>query len=186
MKIRDAKQLYSAQLDTLWEKKQVLSNLLKEQEDGGSELNAFDRVEISRELSEVNAQYESTQNVMDGILAKESAIHNSEVAKQQSEAMAEQAEEMLKIMEVFRRISSGAKVPPGDERKLMEYDHKLYMAAKTAAMVAQQNEKEFDSLWEDEEEAASEVQDAHEIAENSEISIPAPEVIAENATTGIP
>ena len=49
MKIRDAKQLYSAQLDTLWEKKQVLSNLLKEQEDGGSELNAFDRVEISRE-----------------------------------------------------------------------------------------------------------------------------------------
>ena len=186
MKIRDAKQLYSAQLDTLWEKKQVLSNLLKEQEDGGSELNAFDRVEISRELSEVNAQYESTQNVMDGILAKESAIHNGEVAKQQSEAMAEQAEEMLKIMEVFRRISSGAKVPQGDERKLMEYDHKLYMAAKTAAMVAQQNDKEFDSLWEDEEEAASEVQDAHEIAENSEISIPAPEVIAEYATTGIP
>lgn len=186
MKIRDAKQLYSAQLDTLWEKKQVLSNLLKEQEGGGSELNAFDRVEISRELSEVNAQYEATQGVMDGILTRECAIHNSEVAKQQSEAMAEQADEMLKMMEVFRRISSGAKVPQEDERKLMEYDHQLYMAAKTAAMMAQQNDKEFDSLWDDKEEPTGELQDAHEIAENSEISVPAPEVIAENATAGLP
>lgn len=186
MKIRDAKQLYSAQLDTLREKKQALSNLLKEQEEGRLELNAFDRVEISRELSEVNAQYDAAKNVMDGILERESVIHNTEAAKQQSEAAAEQAEEMLKMMEVFRRISSGAKVPQEDERKLMEYDYQLYSAAKTAAMMAQQNDKEYDSLWEDEEEPAGEVQDAREIAENSEISVPAPEVIAESAAAGLP
>lgn len=181
MKIRDAKQAYSAQLSALRDKKQTLSKLLKDQESGSLEASAFDRVELSRELSEVSAQYEATQGVMEGIIARESVIHNSEVAKQQSEAMAKEAEEISKMMEVFRRISSGAKVPPEDEKKLMEFNHELYMAAKASAMMAQQNDEEYDSLWEDEEDDSSEVQDAHEIAENSEISVSAPEAVAEAA-----
>lgn len=181
MKIRDAKQIYGAQLDALQERKRTLSKLLKEQETGAPGAPAFDRVELSKELSQVNAQYESTRGVMEGILAREQTIHNSEVAKQQNEALAEAAEETIKMMEVFRRISSGAKVPPEDERKLIEYNHEMYMAAKAAAMLAQRNDKEYDSLWEDEEENAGETPDAQEIAENSEISVSAPKAVADSA-----
>lgn len=182
MKIRDAKQAYSAQLDALRDKRQTLSKLLKDQENGSPELSSVDRVELTRELSQVNAQYEATQGAMTGIIARENAIHDSEVAKQQSEAMAEQAKEISKMMEVFRRISSGAKVPPADEKKLMEFNHELYMAAKSAAMM-QQSDEEYDSLWEGEEEEQGEVPDAHEIAENSEISVSSPETVAAEAVS---
>lgn len=181
MKIRDAKQAYSAQLNALWDKKRTLSKLLKDQESGRTEMQAFDRIEISRELNEVNSQYEATRGVMEGITAVENTIHNSEAARQQSEAMARQAKEMAKMMEVFRRISSGAKVPPTDEKKLMEFNHELYMAAKTAAMMARQNDKEYDSLWKDDEENAGEAKGAHEIAGDTDISVPAPETVAAEA-----
>ena len=183
MKIRDAKQAYSAQLDVLRNKRQSLTKRLKEQEDSCQEMSSVDRRELTRELSEVDAQYKATQGVMEGIIAKENMIHDSEVAKQQGEAMAEQAKEISKMMEVFRRISSGAKVPPSDEKKLMEFTHELYMAAKTAAMMAKQNDDEYDSLWEDEEEDTGEVQDAHEIAENSEIDVASPEAVAAEAVS---
>lgn len=177
MKIRDAKQAYSTQMEALWEKKQTLTKILKDQENGVSGESSFDRVEISRELSEADAQYKAAQGVMEGIIARENMIHNSEAARQQGEAAAKQAEEISKMMEVFRRISSGAKVPPEDEKKLMEFSHELYMAAKTAAMTARQNDEEYDSLWEDGDEDSGETADAHEIAENSEISVPAPESV---------
>ncbi len=181
MKIRDAKQAYSAQLDILRNKKQALTNLLKDQENRGPAVCAFDRVEISRELSVVNSQYEATQSIMENIVNKENLIRDSETAKQQSEAAAKQAEEMMKILEVYRRIASGGKVPPEDEKKLMEYSHEMYMAAKTAAMIAKQNDKEYDSLWEDEEESG-EIKDASEIAGDTEISVPAPETAAADAS----
>ena len=182
MKIHDAKQAYSAQLNTLWDKKRALSQLLKEPDGGASGLQAFDRVEISRQLSEVDAQYAATQGVMEAITAKETMIQNTESAKQQGEAMAKAAKEMGKMMEVYRRIASGGKVPPEDEKKLMEYNHELYMAAKTAALLAKRNEEEYDSLWEDEEENSSgETADPSEIAGETEISVSVPETVAADA-----
>ena len=45
----------------------------------------------------------------------------------------------------------GDKVPAKDEKKLMEYDPKLYMMAKNAAaMLEMRKRKEHKSLWEDE------------------------------------
>lgn len=175
MKIRDAKQVYSAQLDTLRTKKQNLSKLLKDSENGKAEMQVFDRVEISRELTAVSAQYKAVRNVMEEITSQENAIYSSEVAMQQSQTTSKAAEKTAKIMEVFRRISSGAKVPPSDERKLMEFSHEMYMAAKTAAMMAKKNEEEYDSLWKDEEEDAGELKDAHEIAGDADIFVPSAE-----------
>lgn len=182
MKIRDAKQAYSAQLDALRDKKQSLTKLLKEQENSGQAISSVDRLELTRELSEVDAQYKTTQSAMEGILAAESLIHNSEVAKQQGEAIASWGKELSKIMEVYRRIASGAKVPPKDEKKLMDFSYKLYMAAKAAAM-SQKSDEEYDSLWEDEEESSGEAQDAHEIAENTEISVALPEAAPEETVS---
>ena len=77
---------------------------------------------------------------------------NKESAKQQGEAMEEQAREMSKIMIVARRLMHGDKVPAKDEQKLMEFDPKLYAMAKNAGALAKlQKRKEHKSLWEEEE-----------------------------------
>ena len=111
-----------------------------------------DRVEISRELSAVDAQYNEAQGVMESIIERETAIHNAEVAKQQGNALSKAAEEMGKMLEIYHRIASGGQVPPEDEQRLMEYNHELYMAAKTAAMLQEGDGEKYDSLFEDEEE----------------------------------
>lgn len=178
MKIRDAKQMYSAQLSALRDKRTELSKLLKDPEKGAA--GSFDRVEISRELSRTDAQYDALSQVIEGITTTETAIHNAEVSRQQNETLAKAAEDMVKIMEVYRRIASGAKVPAGDEKKLMDFDFKLYMAAKQAAQLARQNDEEYDSLWEEEEEN-EEPKDAGEIAGDTEISLRHPSVVAAEA-----
>lgn len=185
MKIKDAKQAYSAQLNTLWDKRRTLSKLLKDQENGKAGLQAFDRMELSRELSEIDAQYKATQGVMEKITAIEAAIHNGETAKQQSSAMSKAVDEMVKMMEVYRRIASGGKVPPKDEQRLMEYNHELYMAAKSAALLAQLEGEEYDSLWQDEEDSGSGQKTPGEIAEETDISVPAPETTAAEASAGV-
>ena len=60
MKIQDAKQMYAAQMDTLCAKKRDLAQALKNCEQGGNAANV-DRVEISRELSAVDAQYDEVE-----------------------------------------------------------------------------------------------------------------------------
>ena len=92
-------------------------------------------------------------------------------------------------MEVARRIMRGDKVPPYDEKKLMEYDWKLYsMAKRAAAMVEiQKKRKAHKSLWEDEEK--KEYADPIEEANNTEAFSTGPEVgdvdaTMSNATAG--
>lgn len=185
MKIKDAKQAYSAQLTALWDKRRTLSKLLKDQENGGAGLQAFDRVELSRELSETDAQYKAAKGVMEKITAIEAAIHNGETAKQQGSAMSKAMDEMAKMMEVYRRIASGGKVPPEDEQRLMEYSHELYMAAKSAALLAQLEGEEYDSLWQDEEDSGGGQKTPGEIAEETDISVPPPDAAAAEASAGV-
>ena len=172
MKIQDAKKAYAARMDTLWTRKRALSQTLKNCGQGGAP--NVDRVEISRELSAVDAQYNEAQSVMESITARETAIHNAEVAKQQGNTLSKAAKELGKMLEIYRRIASGGQVPPKDEQRLMEYNHELYMAAKTAAMPQEGEGKKYDSLFEDEEEKTDEGKTASEIAGEAEISVPTP------------
>jgi hypothetical protein len=69
------------------------------------------------------------------------------------------AQDQAKVMTVFHSMLKGDIVPASDENKLMEYDRKLYQAAKTAQMMAQMAEKQKErhkneSLWSDKEEKA--------------------------------
>lgn len=185
MKIEDARKAYSAQLDVLRNQKQALTKLLKDNENNPGTQN-FDRVEISRELAVVDAQYDATMGVMEDIIARKTAIHNAEVAKQQSEALSKAADDMAKIMEIYRRIASGGEVPQKDEQKLMEYSKELYMAAKAAAMIKQGEGEKYDSLFEDEEPAEGETKSAGEIAGEAEIAVPAPEQVASVAAAEAP
>ena len=81
------------------------------------------------------------------------AEFNSYVAKQQSEAGQDMAEDMAKALTTARRIANGDIVPLTDERKLLEYDEELYRMAKMSAMLHQMEEhRKHKSLYEDEED----------------------------------
>lgn len=86
------------------------------------------------------------------------SMHNlfqeeAENAREQAEAIKETMEYLLKMLEIARRISSGGRVPGSDEQKLMEFSLELYTVAKNLAIQAKEH-KEYDSLFEDEEEQA--------------------------------
>lgn len=84
---------------------------------------------------------------------KEMYQEQLEAAKEAAKAAGEGMEDMAKIIEIARRISRGDKVPPSDEKKLMEFDSDLYQVAKAAAALhAKEKRKEHDALFEDETE----------------------------------
>ena len=74
-------------------------------------------------------------------------------SKANAEAEKKHAEDQAKAMTVYRNMAKGDIVPPGDERRLMEYDKDMYQFAKTAQMMAQNAErKKHKSEWDEEEE----------------------------------
>ena len=97
-----------------------------------------------------------------------------QMLKEQSESSkkaAKSAKDTAKILEIARRIASGAKVPKTDEQKLMEYNFQLYLSAKETAMLNQEKEKkEYDKLFEDEDKKNGVVQ---VVTENGELKIDA-------------
>ena len=79
-------------------------------------------------------------------------------AKQQSKSELDMMEKSLKTMDRCRKIASrimkGDKVPPQDERYLMETDPDGYKLA-IACRVPKEKPKEWESILEDEEETSS-------------------------------
>ena len=133
----------------------------------------------SLELSIKDTQkaFEENQAVLDSIIEQEVAVFNMENSKQQGDAMKEEMENMGKVMTVFRRMAKGDIVPLTDEKKLIEYNEKMYTMAKNMQAMAQQLEKEHEkhkSLWEDEEE--KEYPDPQEVADNTEYAGALPDI----------
>lgn len=60
----------------------------------------------------------------------------TEAANEQLESKKAAARKFGAVLEIFRRIARGDRVPPKDESALMEYDMKLYLSAKNAAQMA--------------------------------------------------
>lgn len=76
--------------------------------------------------------------------------------KTQEEGMKQFMKDQAKALAVFRSMSNGDVVPSSDEKKLMDYDDKLYQAAKMAQAMAQRMKKEIEkkkSEWDEKEEA---------------------------------
>lgn len=178
MKIAEARKIYASQLDTLWGRKRELGKLLEKEPEGDAGGLHRDRVELSKQLSQVEKQYDQTKAFMEKLYQKETGLYNAAVAKQQGDTMAEAVDDVAKCMEIARRISSGAKVPPEDEKKLMEYSRELYMAVKAMAMMAKKNGKKYDSLVEEEDGKSAETKSASEIAGDAEVGLDLPEIAA--------
>ena len=173
MKIGEAKPIYYANRKELVDQMRSLSKQ-KEEADKKYKLtgeSAFSEQAATLEISldATKQAFEENQKVIDSLMEQWANISNMESSKQQGEAMKEIAADMGKIMTVFRRLAHGDTVPQTDEKKLMEYDDKMYQMAKNMQMLAQQMEKErkkHKSLWEDEEKEAPD--DPTEIADNTE------------------
>ena len=95
MKLGEAQRVTLQHLDVLFRKKQDLTKLLKDESSSGA---SFDRVELSKALSAVEEEYKETQSIAEELSALNANIQNAEIARQQSEAAAEAAEEILKIL----------------------------------------------------------------------------------------
>ena len=99
----------------------------------------------SRQLVNDRRDYVETLQTQAEMAAKKTQeAANEKIAKDQAKAMA-----------VFRSLSNGDNVPSSDESKLMEYDSKLYQAAKAAQALAQMAKKRAESKeseWDEREE----------------------------------
>ncbi|MBQ4521401.1 MAG: hypothetical protein IJA10_00405 [Lachnospiraceae bacterium] len=176
MKIREARQLYIQQQNTLSEQKRILEKKLEDKESKMSDEERGVILELSNQMEEA---YGRNQGVLESLILQENLIHNMEVSKQQGEATKEAVDDMAKCMEIARRISKGDRVPAYDEKKLLEYSFELYMSAKNAAMLHTEKSKEsHKSLWEEEEEnSGTETASIEEKIANTEVSVAAPEVV---------
>lgn len=192
MKIGEARQAYNFQLGEYYKKKVELSaqkeELEKKMERDSKSRSFYEEEAAVLELSinAVDEKYEEYHSYMEKLMEQETAIQNLEASKQQGKAMEENTRDLGKIIEVARRIMKGGKVPPADEKKLMEYSMEMYQAAKNiGALTKLKEEREYESLWDDEENP-KEPEDPMEIAGNSEAFAEGPEVVAvEDTISGI-
>lgn len=176
MKLLEAKKITSDRLSVLNQQRLQLTNLMNQGSNTVLQNGAnFDRVEISKLISSIDEEYEQVSNIMERLLTKHHNIQSAEISRQQAEAVAEQVEEVLKMLEVYRRISKGGKVPPTDEQRLMQYSIEMYMSAKNMALMNKECDSEkYDSLWGDEQN--EEFVDPTELADNKEVGNPLSEV----------
>lgn len=183
MKIGEAKQTYGVQIKEYFNKqkeldaeKKALDRKIRTTENGAVVFQNEAAI-LELQYNAVSEKRQEYQDYMDKLSEQWANVANMVSSEQQGDAMADAAEELGKIMEVAKRIMHGDKVPATDERKLMEYDWKLYSMAKNAAAMLEMQEKrkEHKSLWEDEEEKT--YADPMEVADNTEAFADGPAVV---------
>lgn len=140
--------------------KQVASQYTKTSENNKEEKNQVTQTEtgvsidISSEAKELyNKNRKTTTQLLEEMKAE----------KEAAEAQADSVKELMKIFEIARRIANGDKVPPSDEKKLMEFNSDLYLASKSAAPLnANKKHKEYDSIFEDKEKESEQIESESE------------------------
>lgn len=182
MKIGEARGIYSTQLKSYNEQKFLLAQQKKELEEkikkteNGAELYADEAATLELKYNAVSEKQDEYQKYMDGLMERWSAEFDKVAAEQQADAAEEYAKDLGKIMMIARRIMHGDIVPSQDEKKLMEFDDKLYQVAKNIGMMARQNEKKkYESLWDEEEK--KEYEDPVDAADDVDVPGTGPEVV---------
>ncbi len=132
---------------------------------------------VTLEISdEAKKKYIEQMNVLDQL--KRMAEEN----RKQSKKQAEEGDELGKVMTIFRRIANGDIVPYQDERKLMEYNKEMYMAAKNiASMKENEDPEKYDSVDKNKKKSLLEIPEefkrssGEETASSSSIAVAVPE-----------
>ncbi|MDE5803790.1 MAG: hypothetical protein K2I22_12850 [Lachnospiraceae bacterium] len=92
-----------------------------------------ENVTAGSDVSNAQLSAEKKMKQADEFLAQ----HDKLYAEQQAAVMETITDGMAVAQEIARRMSSGAKVSQSDENNLMQYDMRMYMAAKNAQMMAE-------------------------------------------------
>lgn len=184
MTIGEAQKIYREQRAAIVEQRKTLvkqrDELTKKcstvSAEEGKRMYANGAATLELSIDALNEKFDENQKILDLLGNQYMAVWNAEAARQQSDTMGEYAADLAKIMEVARRIGDGAKVPPQDEQKLMEYSMEMYMSAKNLAMLKERKEK-YESLWDDEKDKAAEEYDPQGKAENAQACVDPPETV---------
>lgn len=145
------------------------------------------RMEISKEG--IHLLQESKMDLQEGVSEIPLQEENMEqMLKQFQEELKSSREQedhtadYAKIMEIARRISNGDKVPAYDEKKLMEYSAEMYQMAKAAALLHQKGKrKEYDSLYDEEEEGSGKAEKLRELEGEASMEPMGTEPISESS-----
>lgn len=92
----------------------------------------------------------SMKQMLDSL--KQQNAQMAEQSEKQAEAMKESLEKMKRCAKIAKNIQKGHKVPPKDEKYLLENDPKLYMMAMALRMLEDPDNKKVKSELKDEEE----------------------------------
>lgn len=83
---------------------------------------------------------------------RQQSAQMAEQSEKQADAMKESLEKMKRCSKIAKNIQKGHKVPPKDEKYLLENDPKLYMMAMALRMLEDPDNKKVKSELKDEEE----------------------------------
>lgn len=180
MKLKDAMPIYQRYRQQLVDQTR---SLVKQRDAAKAKFEATNDQTWSDEAATLQLSIEKTQEefnknqeVLDGLTEQWCLAANAENAKALADPETGMAATMAKIMTTVARMCAGDKVPYADEKKLMEYDSDLYGKAKQAQMMMaamKEKQKEYDSLWDDEEGGEY---DSEGVADNTEAQGELPEV----------
>lgn len=185
MTVGEARNTYGYQLMNYNVEKSKLSKKRAELEDrikitpNGKQIFENEAAILELSYDAVSKKQEEYKSYMSLLMEQWNSKYNEVALRENAEAEKEGMQELGKIMEVARRMMHGDSVPPGDEKKLMEYDNDLYQMAKNAQTMERMNKKkhkEYESLWEDEEKRERE--NPMETADSQEALSSGPELVS--------
>ncbi len=186
MKIGEASQVYSARIKALNEQRNALYEQKKALEDGKIQMTDEQISELGKAIDRVELKHDSASKIMESINTQRTFLQDVESAERQGKAASKQADDYSKCLEVARRIARGDKVPPKDEKKLLEFSAEMYQMAKTMAAAAHNEKaKKHKSLWKDEDENQQPEKSVDEVVDNMECGIAMPPDISADIDTNI-
>lgn len=121
------------------------------------------RVELSGSIKKLLTSADNAVNKCNELAGLSRTMReNIEAAQNQSEASEEFFDKMNKAFEIANRIANGGKVPPDDEKLLMDINPELYMMSMIAATMAKQHKK-YETLIEEEKQQRPAPEEVSEI-----------------------
>ena len=156
MKLGEAIPNYQAYRNELQDKKTSIYKQYKKTKEKAERTNDEEWIQKAAELElsykEATDDFDKYENVLNSLREQWCAAANTENDKALADPETGLGATIGKIMTTIARMCAGDKVPYTDEKKVMEYDDKMYARAKQAQMIMasmKKKQKEYDSLWEE-------------------------------------
>ena len=157
MKLGEAIPNYQAYRNELQDKKTSIYKQYKKTKEKAERTNDEEWIQKAAELElsykEATDDFDKYENVLNSLREQWCAATNTENDKALADPETGLGATIGKIMTTIARMCAGDKVPYTDEKKVMEYDDKMYARAKQAQMIMasmKKKQKEYDSLWDKE------------------------------------